>query len=405
MCSRPISDDGGLATMSDPVASVSSQEFDAVVLEADGLVLVEFWTPWWGPCRALIPRVEAVAERLHGRLKVVKVNTDEAADIAARYGLTSVPTLVLFAGGQVVDTIIDGAALGVPQLVERLTPYLGESACSAEPHNRGTEGSRLTAEPSKSAEPRSSLLPVTIAVAAMLVALVAYIGVQVTDPRTPRLAEAAQTTQSQANPTDFRIGSDATIRRTNDALLFADHGAWDEFARAEAAQDEYSAEALVRSGRAFIVQDRTRIRVLDRHWTGERVQVRVLEGEHGGAAGWIAPRFLGPAIAATQPASRKAPGETARAASGTRPILGGPGCVLFAADREALEELARAVATSDGAHSDELLRSGRLFPVNSGTPLQVLDLDAGDDLVKVRILKGKRKEATGWISEQFVGDP
>lgn len=398
--------------MSDLVADVTSQEFDAVVLKADGLVLVEFWASWWGPCRALIPRVEAVAERLKGHLKVVKVNTDEATDIATRYHVTTIPTLALFEGGQVVHTIIDGATLGTLQLIDRLKPHLKESASDADAHETTSEGCYLTAEPNRSVQQKSSLLPVMTVVAAMSVALAACVCLQFGDPRTPRPAEAASTSLSPTDPADFRIGSDATVRRANDALLFADHAAWEAFARAEVARDEYGAEALLRSGRAFIVQNRTRLRVLDRHWTGERVQVRVLEGEHRGAAGWIAPRFLGPAIAATQQASHDAPERTAAATSRTRPILvgmrirlGGPGCVLFAADREALEELARAVKTSDGIRSDRLLRSGRLFPVESGSTLQILSLDAGDELVQVRVLKGKRKSATGWISAQFVGSP
>jgi len=67
---------------------------------------VDFWAPWCGPCRMVAPIVEELAEEYHGRVKFVKVNTDENLDTAMRYGIRSIPTLLLFKDGQLVGSII-----------------------------------------------------------------------------------------------------------------------------------------------------------------------------------------------------------------------------------------------------------------------------------------------------------
>jgi thioredoxin 1 len=110
--------------MSDLVADVNSQDFESVVLKAESPVLVDFWAPWCGPCRLIAPRVEEVAQQLKERLKVVKVNTDEAQDIATRYNVMSIPTLIVFKEGQVVDTILNGAAMGAQQIADRIKSHL-----------------------------------------------------------------------------------------------------------------------------------------------------------------------------------------------------------------------------------------------------------------------------------------
>lgn len=83
-----------------------SNDFDTEVLQSDVPYLVDFWAPWCGPCRMMSPVVDAVAAKYAGRLKVGKVNVDEAADLAGRFGIRSIPTLMIFKGGQQVDTLV-----------------------------------------------------------------------------------------------------------------------------------------------------------------------------------------------------------------------------------------------------------------------------------------------------------
>jgi thioredoxin 1 len=89
-------------------AAVTTADFDREVLESDVPVLVDFWAVWCGPCRMIAPTVDAVAEEYAGRAKVVKLNVDDSPDIAGRYGVQSIPTLILFKGGQPVDRLVGG---------------------------------------------------------------------------------------------------------------------------------------------------------------------------------------------------------------------------------------------------------------------------------------------------------
>lgn len=100
--------------MSDNVTSVSSDNFDAEVLQADKPVLVDFWAEWCGPCRMIAPVLEQVADEKQGELKVVKLNVDENQDIAQRFSVRGIPTLILFKNGDAAAT--QTGAVGKAQL-------------------------------------------------------------------------------------------------------------------------------------------------------------------------------------------------------------------------------------------------------------------------------------------------
>ncbi len=91
---------------------VTDAEFEQEVLNADLPVLVDFWAEWCGPCRIVSPLVEELAEEYDGKIKFVKVDTEENFDTTARFGIMSIPTLLVFKGGQQVDKIIGAKPKG-----------------------------------------------------------------------------------------------------------------------------------------------------------------------------------------------------------------------------------------------------------------------------------------------------
>lgn len=96
--------------------------FDQEVLKSDVPVLVDFWAPWCGPCKMVAPLVEQIAEEYQGKLKVVKLNTDENQEVSIRYGIRSIPTLGIFKNGQVVDAVI--GAVPKQYLEQKLKPHV-----------------------------------------------------------------------------------------------------------------------------------------------------------------------------------------------------------------------------------------------------------------------------------------
>lgn len=105
--------------------TVTDASFKEDVLDSEIPVLVDFWAPWCGPCRMVAPVVEEIAEQYAGQVKVVKLNTDENATTASQYGIRSIPTLMIFKGGQRVDMVV--GAVPKTTLASTLEKYLKPS--------------------------------------------------------------------------------------------------------------------------------------------------------------------------------------------------------------------------------------------------------------------------------------
>ena len=108
----------------DNTLNFTDTAFDQDVLNSEVPVLVDFWAPWCGPCRAMSPAVDAVADEYAGKLKVGKLNTDDNPGTAMRYQIRGIPTLLLFKGGKVVDQRV--GAMGKPDLKKMLDPHLAK---------------------------------------------------------------------------------------------------------------------------------------------------------------------------------------------------------------------------------------------------------------------------------------
>jgi len=92
--------------MAENVIEFNDQNFDSDVLKADTPVLVDFWATWCGPCKAIAPIVEEIANEFSGQVKVGKMDVDSNNQVAMKYGIRSIPTLLLFKNGEVVDQVI-----------------------------------------------------------------------------------------------------------------------------------------------------------------------------------------------------------------------------------------------------------------------------------------------------------
>ena len=104
------------------VLAVTSGNFATEVLQSPLPVLVDFWAAWCGPCRAVAPTVEALASEYAGKLKVVKLDVDESGDVAGQFGVQSIPTLILFKGGQPVERLVGNYPK--PAIVSKIQQYL-----------------------------------------------------------------------------------------------------------------------------------------------------------------------------------------------------------------------------------------------------------------------------------------
>lgn len=91
--------------MAGMVAELSDAAFEQQVIQGAGTYLIDFWAPWCGPCRIVAPIVEELAKDYEGKLNVAKINVDDNQQVAARFGISSIPTLMLFKGGELKDRI------------------------------------------------------------------------------------------------------------------------------------------------------------------------------------------------------------------------------------------------------------------------------------------------------------
>ncbi|HNP28066.1 MAG TPA: thioredoxin [Nitrospirales bacterium] len=92
--------------MSDLVAKADAANWDGEVLKSSDVVMVDFWAVWCGPCQMVAPIVDELAQEYQGKLKVMKLNTDDAPEVAGKYQIMSIPSILFFKGGQVVEKIV-----------------------------------------------------------------------------------------------------------------------------------------------------------------------------------------------------------------------------------------------------------------------------------------------------------
>ncbi len=103
--------------------AVTDDNFELEVMNSDKPVLVDFWAPWCGPCRAVAPILEEIARDHGDKVEIVKLNTDENPAVTGKLGITSIPTMHLYKDGEIVKTLV--GAMPKPKLLRELEPFLG----------------------------------------------------------------------------------------------------------------------------------------------------------------------------------------------------------------------------------------------------------------------------------------
>jgi thioredoxin 1 len=105
------------------VVILSNSNFDQEVKQSTSPVLVDFWAEWCGPCKMIAPMLDEIAEEKAGKLKVGKVNVDENQDLATKFSIRAIPTLLLFKGGEVKETMV--GAVGKKDLEKKIAAHVG----------------------------------------------------------------------------------------------------------------------------------------------------------------------------------------------------------------------------------------------------------------------------------------
>ncbi|TSA52018.1 MAG: thioredoxin [Actinobacteria bacterium] len=112
--------------MIDGVVTLTSSTFDETIKSANGPILVDFWAEWCGPCKAIAKVVDELASELSGQLTVAKLNVDDYGDIAQRFNVMSIPTLLIFQNGEMRKRLV--GAKGKNQLLQELAEFIPTSA-------------------------------------------------------------------------------------------------------------------------------------------------------------------------------------------------------------------------------------------------------------------------------------